>query len=45
VFGLRKPAPPVALGADIRQAFGLWDGVRLDMIAAISNWGRIGFDG
>ena len=43
IFGLRKPAPAVALGADILQAVGLWDGVRLDMIAALSNWGRIDF--
>jgi hypothetical protein len=41
---LRAAPPPVALGADISRAAALWDGVRLGMITAQSNWGRIDFD-
>jgi hypothetical protein len=38
-------APPtLAIGADIYKAAALWDGARLGMIAAQSNWGRINFD-
>ncbi|MBY0568792.1 MAG: SWIM zinc finger domain-containing protein [Hyphomonadaceae bacterium] len=41
---LRTAPPPLALGADISKAAALWDGARLGMIAAQSNWGRIDFD-
>jgi hypothetical protein len=41
---LRAPASAFALGADIQQAAALWDGARLNLIAAQSNWGRINFD-
>jgi hypothetical protein len=42
---LRDPAPPLALGAVIERAAGIWDGARLSLIAARTNWGRLGFDG
>ena len=35
---------PLALGASIEAAAGIWDGVRLSLIAAQTNWGRLGFD-
>lgn len=41
---LAKPAPPFAIGADLRRSAALWDGARLSLIAAQSNWGRIDFD-
>jgi hypothetical protein len=41
---LERPAPPVALGAELGAACGIWNGARLGLIAAQSNWGRIGFD-
>lgn len=41
---LRMAPPAIALGADIESAVALWDGVRLSLIAAQSNWGRIDFD-
>jgi hypothetical protein len=41
---LRGPAPPLALGASIESAAGIWDGARLSLIAAQTNWGRFGFD-
>jgi hypothetical protein len=41
---LRAAPPAIALGADIERAAALWDGARLTMIAAQSNWGRIDFD-
>lgn len=41
---LRTSPPSLAFGADISKAAGLWDGARLGMIAAQSNWGRIDFD-
>jgi hypothetical protein len=41
---LREVPPPVALGASIEQAVGLWDGARLSLLAAETNWGRLGFD-
>lgn len=41
---LRAPAPPFAAGADFSCAAALWDGARLSLIAAQSNWGRIDFD-
>ncbi|MBV8191214.1 MAG: SWIM zinc finger family protein [Alphaproteobacteria bacterium] len=36
--------PPLALGASIDRAMGLWDGGRLSLVAAQTNWGRLGFD-
>jgi hypothetical protein len=42
---LQAPAPAFALGTGIDRAAALWDGARLTLIAAQSNWGRIGFDG
>jgi hypothetical protein len=44
VISLRKPLPAIALGARIDRAAGVWDGARLALIAAQTNWGRIGFD-
>jgi hypothetical protein len=41
---LRMAPPTLAIGADIYKAAALWDGARLGMIAAQSNWGRINFD-
>jgi hypothetical protein len=41
---LRNPAPPLALGTSIDSAAGIWDGARLSLIAARTNWGRLGFD-
>jgi hypothetical protein len=39
-------APPVAiLGAELTAAAGLWNGTRLSLIAAHSNWGRLSFGG
>jgi hypothetical protein len=39
-------APPVAsLGAELSTAAGLWNGTRLSLIAAHSNWGRLSFGG
>jgi hypothetical protein len=36
--------PPVAFGARIETAAGIWNGARLALIAGRSDWGRIGFD-
>ena len=44
VVPLRKPLPAIAYGARIDRAAGVWDGSRLALIAAQTNWGRIGFD-
>lgn len=44
VLQLRASPPTLAFGADISEAAALWDGARLGMIAAQSNWGRINFD-
>jgi hypothetical protein len=44
VVPLRKPLPAIAYGAHIERAAGVWDGSRLALIAAQTNWGRIGFD-
>jgi hypothetical protein len=41
---LRGPTPPLALGASIEAAAGIWDGARLSLITARTNWGRLGFD-
>ena len=41
---LRGPASPLALGTSIESAAGIWDGARLSLIAARTNWGRLGFD-
>ncbi len=37
-------APDVSLGARLDAAAGLWNGARLTLLAARTNWGRIGFD-
>jgi hypothetical protein len=42
---LAAPAPPAALGVELSAAMGLWNGARLALIAAQSNWGRLAFDG
>ncbi len=34
--------PAVALGSDLRAACGLWSGGRLTLLAAQSDWGRLG---
>jgi len=44
VVPVRKPLPALALGASIERAAGVWDGTRLALIAARTNWGRLGFD-
>jgi hypothetical protein len=44
VVPVRKPFPALALGARIDRAAGVWDGARLALIAAQTNWGRLGFD-
>lgn len=44
VVPVRKPLPALALGASIERAAGVWDGARLALIAAQTNWGRLGFD-
>jgi SWIM zinc finger len=41
---LGYPATPFALGASIESAAGIWDGARLSLIAARTNWGGLGFD-
>ncbi len=38
-------APTAALGAALTTAAGLWNGTRLSLIAAQSNWGRLSFHG
>jgi hypothetical protein len=39
-------APPAAtLGAELTAAAGLWNGTRLSLIVAHSNWGRLSFGG
>jgi hypothetical protein len=40
---LRDPPPPLALGASIESAAGVWDGARLTLLAARTNWGRLAF--
>ena len=42
---LDRNVPAAALGAELSQAAGLWNGTRLALIAAQSNWGRVSFDG
>lgn len=41
---LRDTPPALALGAAVESAVGIWDGMRLSLIAAQTNWGRLGFD-
>jgi hypothetical protein len=41
---LHDAPPPLALGASIESAAGIWDGARLSLIAARTNWGRLAFD-
>ena len=42
---LGEAPPSLALGAAIEHAAGIWNGARLTLIAAQTNWGRLGFDG
>jgi hypothetical protein len=42
---LAESPPPAALGARLSTAIGLWNGARLDLMAADSDWGRQSFDG
>jgi SWIM zinc finger len=44
VAPLRAAPSSLGLGAAIENAFGLWDGARLSLVAARTNWGRLGFD-
>ena len=44
VVPVRKPLPALALGVRLERAAGVWDGARLALIAAQTNWGRLGFD-
>jgi hypothetical protein len=41
---LAETPSTLALGAEIIQAAALWDGTRLSMLAAQSNWGHLAFD-
>lgn len=41
---LDGPAPEISLGARLDQAAGLWNGARLTLLSARTDWGRIGFD-
>ncbi|PVM83499.1 SWIM zinc finger family protein [Caulobacter endophyticus] len=41
---LEGAPPEVWLGARLDGAAGLWNGSRLTLLAARTNWGRIGFD-
>jgi hypothetical protein len=41
---LAGSVPPVALGTDLDTTAGLWDGTRLELLAAQTAWGRIEFD-
>jgi len=42
---LDSAPPAVTLGAELTAAAGLWNGARLSLIAAHSNWGRLSFGG
>ena len=42
---LGEAPPPLSLGAAIEHAAGIWNGTRLSLIAAQTNWGRLSFDG
>jgi hypothetical protein len=42
---LGEAPPPLSLGAAIEHAAGIWNGTRLTLIAAQTNWGRLSFDG
>jgi SWIM zinc finger len=44
VVPMRSALPDLALGASLERAAGVWDGARLALIAACTNWGRLGFD-
>ncbi|MBY0565456.1 MAG: SWIM zinc finger domain-containing protein [Hyphomonadaceae bacterium] len=44
VAPLRTAPPLLGMGAAIDNAFGLWDGARLSLVAARTNWGRLAFD-
>lgn len=42
---LGEAPPPLALGAEIERGAGIWNGARLTLISAQTNWGRLSFDG
>lgn len=44
VVPLRSALSDLALGANIERAAGIWDGARLSLMAAQTNWGRLGFN-
>jgi len=44
VVPLHGAPSALALGASIERAAGVWAGSRLSLIAARTNWGRLGFD-
>lgn len=44
VVPLSNVPSALAFGASIERAAGVWDGSRLSLIAARTNWGRLGFD-
>jgi hypothetical protein len=44
VVPLRSTPSALALGASLERAAGVWEGSRLSLIAARTNWGRLGFD-
>jgi hypothetical protein len=41
---LRNAPSALALGVSVERAAGVWEGSRLSLIAARTNWGRLGFD-
>jgi hypothetical protein len=44
VVPLHNAPSALALGASLERAAGVWEGSRLSLIAAQTNWGRLGFD-
>jgi len=44
VVPLRGALPALSLGAGLECAVGIWDGARLSLVAARTNWGRLDFD-
>jgi hypothetical protein len=44
VVPLNNAPSALALGASLERAAGVWEGSRLSLIAAQTNWGRLGFD-
>ncbi len=45
VLPIAQSPPPLAFGATIARAAAVWNGARLSLIAAETDWGRMDFDG